>query len=72
MNKYIIPICDIGYSKVYNMIISARSLAECKEKLITSIASKYDLDEVMDLNEFIKIADKSDILIGKIQDIEEI
>lgn len=67
MNKYIIPICDIQESKVYNLIISARSLSDCQDRVM----AKFD-DYSDEWKEFIKNKDGEDILIGEIKDIEEL
>ena len=67
MNKYIIPICNLPKSKVYNVIIMANSLASCQDKLMEMFEDYSDSDEYQ---EFIKDLDKQDILVGRIIDIE--
>ncbi len=67
MNKYIIPICNLPKSKVYNAVIMANSLASCQDKLMEMFEDYSDSDEY---HEFIKDLDKQDILIGRIVDIE--
>lgn len=67
MNKYIIPICDIPNSKVYNKIILATSYQACEDKLMTYFNSDANTYE-----EFIAELDNQDILIGEIKDIEEL
>lgn len=69
MNKYIIPYCDIENSNVGNLVIMARSLAECEEKIMDKYEEYSDSD---DWNTFINDLDKQNILIGKITDIEEL
>lgn len=69
MNKYIIPICNIPESKVYNAVIIANSSSACKDKLM-NMFSEYSDSE--DYREFISDLDKQDILIGRITDIEEL
>lgn len=69
MNKYIIPYCDIESSNVGNLVIIARSLAECEEKIMDKYEEYSDSD---DWNTFINDLDKQNILIGKITDIEEL
>lgn len=69
MNKYIIPICDISKSKVYNQIIFANSHKDCQNKLITKFADYSDSDIWA---QFINDLDEKDILIGEIRDIEEL
>lgn len=69
MNKYIIPVCNITKSKVYNLIINANSLFECKDKIINKFSEYSDKT---DYNQFLNDLDEQDILIGKISDIEEI
>lgn len=67
MNKYIIPICNISKSKVYNLIISARTYEDCQDKIMSKFDSDYD-----SYHEFVKDMDNQDILIGEITDIEEL
>lgn len=69
MNKYIIPICIIQDSKVYNLIIYANSYSNCLDKIMNKFSKYSDSD---DWDQFLKDLDKKDILIGKIQDIEEL
>jgi hypothetical protein len=69
MNKYIIPVCDINKSKVYNLTIMATSYSDCEDKIIEKF-SKYS--ESDDYDEFLDDLDKNDILIGQITDIEEL
>lgn len=72
MNKYITPICDIQAGIVWNQIILARNVLDCQEKLTALLIEKYDLDDCITYREFIKLADKNDILIGEITDVEEL
>lgn len=69
MNKYIIPVCKIQYSKVYNLKIMATSYHDCENKIMDKF-SKYSTKD--DYNEFLKDLDEQDILIGEITDIEEL
>ena len=69
MNKYIIPVCDINKSKVYNLTIMDTSCSDCEDKIIEKF-SKYS--ESDDYDEFLDDLDKNDILIGQITDIEEL
>lgn len=69
MNKYIIPVCDINKSKVYNLSIMATSYSDCEDKIIEKF-SKYS--ESDDYDEFLDDLDKNNILIGQITDIEEL
>lgn len=67
MNKYVIPICNIPDSKIYNLIINANSYNECQEKIMDKFEDYSD-----SYQDFIKSMDDQDILIGKIEDIEEL
>lgn len=67
MNKYIIPICNLPKSKVYNAIIMANSLASCQDKLMEMFE---DYSDSNDYQKFLKDLDDQDILIGRIADIE--
>lgn len=69
MNKYIIPVCNINKSEVYNLIIMATSYSDCEYKIMEKF-SKYSEND--DYNEFLDDLDKNDILIGQITDIEEL
>ena len=68
-NIYIIPICDISKSKVYNLKISAQSTKDCQEKIMDRFSEYSNSD---DYREFLKDLDGQDILIGRITDIEEL
>lgn len=69
MNKYIVPICDIRESFVYNKVITANSNISCQEKIMEMFSEYSDED---DWRKFLLDLDKNDILIGKITDIEEL
>lgn len=69
MNKYIIPVCNIPESKVYNLVISATSQSDCQDKIMDEFA---DYSNALNYHQFLKDLDKQDILIGRITDIEEI
>lgn len=69
MNKYIIPVCNIPDSKVYNLRIIANSNADCQDKIMKKFAYYSECDSYRD---FIKDLDSKDILIGAITDIEEL
>lgn len=69
MNKYIIPVCNINKSEVYNLSIIAQSYSDCEDKIIEKF-SKYS--ESNDYDKFLDDLDKKDILIGQITDIEEL
>lgn len=67
MNKYVIPICNIRKSKVYNLIIMANSHEDCQDKIMDKF-SKYS--NKLDYDDFLIDLDNNDILIGEINDIE--
>ena len=69
MNKYIIPYYNISESKVSIHIVIARSLENCKEKLITMYEDQSDSN---DWGEFIDDLYDQGIILGKIIDIEEL
>lgn len=71
MNTYIIPICDIQAGDVWDEIILAGSIKACEEKLMSKLIDQYDeLEDSDSYVNFVIAADKKDILIGKIKDIE--
>lgn len=70
MNKYLCPLCDIQAGEVWNQVISATSLDNCKDKLMSFIIDEYDLKPTDDWNDFVEECDSNDILIGVIEDIE--
>lgn len=73
MNKYIIPVCDIQAGNVGIRVISANSLSDCQDKLMNQLIDEYDcLHECFEYQEFVELADKNDILVGSITDIEVI
>lgn len=69
MNKYIIPICNIPNSEIYNLTINANSVSECEEKLMSKL-DKYS--DALEWSDFVKECDSKDVLIGEIVDIETI
>jgi len=69
MNKYIIPVCDINESEVYNLVINANSNSDCQDKIMDKFS---DYSDSLEYHEFISDLDQQDILIGKITDIEEL
>lgn len=69
MNKYIIPYCIIQDGFIGNRVINARSLQECKDKVIEIFGDYSDKD---DWNDFLSELNEQDIIIGKITDIEEL
>lgn len=69
MNKYVIPICNIPKSKVYNLTIIANSNKDCQEKLMEKFSEYSENDNYV---EFIKELDNKDIIIGTITDVEEL
>lgn len=72
MNTYLIPIADIEAGETWIHKVNARSLEDCKEKLIEYFSSEYEIDFSLDWNEFINEFNDHDFLIGEIIDIEEI
>ena len=73
MNKYIVPICDIQAGIIYNKKIIARSLEQCKEKILQYLLDEYDfVNDLSSYRETIKLLDEHDVLVGSIKDIEEI
>lgn len=69
MNEYIIPVCEIGKSKVYNKKFVARSYRHCQEKIMEYFSDYSDSD---DWNTFKNDLDSQDILLGEISDISEL
>jgi len=69
MNKYIIPVCNIPDSEVYNLVINASSLSDCEDKIMEEFV---DYSDALEYHDFLEDLDKQDILIGKISDIEEL
>lgn len=72
--KYIIPVCDMQANQVWNYIIVANSRQQCKEKLAQQILEEFDTldDNSVSYDDFVEYLNKNDILVGEIQDIEEI
>ncbi len=69
MNKYVIPICDLNESKIYNLVLFAKSISDCKDKIINHFSDKSIKDEY---DELVEDLDSKDILVGDIKDIEEL
>ncbi len=69
MNKYIIPVCNIPDSKIYNLKIIANSNSDCQDKIMDKFSEYSDC---VDYHDFIKDLDSQDILIGMITDVEEL
>lgn len=72
MNKYLCPLCDIQAGEVWNQVISATSLSDCKDKLTEIITDEYDLSPTDDWMDFVEECNANDILVGQIEDIEEL
>lgn len=70
MNRYIIPICIFDKSKIYNMLVNARSYNDCKEKVMYKLIEEFDLPDIDDYDDFIDELYNKNILIGEIKDIE--
>lgn len=70
MNRYIIPICIFDKSKIYNILVNARSYNDCKEKVMYKLIEEFDLPDVDDYDDFIDELYYRNILIGEIKDIE--
>ena len=68
MNKYVVPIFD-GYIP-YIIIMSARSIDDCKDKFMTKYFTDYS--ESFDWDDYKDDLYDNHIIIGKIQDIEEL
>lgn len=69
MNKYIIPVCNIPESKIYNLSIIANSYRDCQDRIMERFMDYSTKDNYLD---FLKDLDKQDVLIGEITDIEEL
>lgn len=69
MNKYIIPICNIPNSKVYNLVLYANSNSDCQDRIMDKFA---EYSNSFEYHDFIRDLDSQDILIGRITDIEEL
>lgn len=73
MNKYIVPVCVINDSNNMTFVISANSRQDCQDKLINQLAENYEVPDEMDYIKFIERLDtECDIIVGEIQDIEEL
>ena len=70
MNKYLCPLADLQAGEVWNQVISATSLNDCKDKLTDFITNEYDLNPTDDWTDFVEECNANDILIGQIEDIE--
>ena len=69
MNKYIIPVCNIPESEIYNLIISANSNSDCQDRIMDKFA---EYSNSFEYHDFVKDLDSQDILIGTITDVEEL
>ncbi len=69
MSKYIIPICFVSESRVYNEEIVARSFVNCCDKLMEKFS---DYSNETSYHDFVEDMRDQDIIIGKITDIEEL
>ena len=63
MNKYIIPVCNINKSEVYNLIIVATSYSDCEYKIMEKF-SKYS--EKMTIVNFLMIQIEMIFLLDKL------
>lgn len=72
MNKYVTYVCNIDDSYNQREILIANSQNQAEEKLMERLCDRYDWDNPYDYDEFIKMADNYNVIIGDIIDIEEI
>lgn len=73
MNTYIIPFADISSDpSTWNEVVRARNISEAKDKVMREIAEDWDLDVPTDWDDFEGILSKEKVIVGKIQDIEEL
>lgn len=69
MNQYIIPVCNIEKSKVYNLTINANSIYDCQDRIMNKFSEYSDSEKY---SQFVKDLDNKDILIGEIKCIDEL
>ena len=70
MNKYIIPICNLINADIWIDRYSARSIADCEDRIMREFSEAYD-EDFSDYREFLDIMDrKYNYSIGEIIDIE--
>lgn len=69
INRYIVPICDINKNQIYNLIIPATSISDCQDKIMIKFSEYSESDE---WKRFLKDLDVKDVMIGEINDIEEL
>lgn len=73
MNTYILPFANISSDpSVWNEVIRARSISEAKDTIMREITEDWDLDVPVDWRDFKDILFKENVIIGDIQDIEEL
>lgn len=73
MNTYILPFADISSDpSVWNMVVRARSISEAKDTIMREITEDWDLDVPADWSDFKDIIFKENVIVGDIQDIEEL
>lgn len=73
MNTYILPFANISSDpSVWNEVIRARSISEAEDKIMREITEDWDLDVPADWEDFKDILFKENVIIGDIQDIEEL
>lgn len=73
MNTYILPFANISSDpSVWNEVVMARSISEAKDTIMREITEDWDLDVPVDWRDFKDILFKENVIIGDIQDIEEL
>lgn len=73
MNTYILPFANISSDpSVWNEVVRARSISEAKDKIMREITEDWDLDVPTDWGDFKDILFKENVIVGDIQDIEEL
>ena len=73
MNKYLVPICDVEVGSIWIQKISAKSFSDCEERLMSHLIETCDYDFTGSYKEFVEWLDyDKNILVGEIQDIEEL
>lgn len=73
MNTYICPFANISSDpSTWIETVRARSISEAKDKIMRDITDDWDLDVPADWSDFNEILFKEKVIVGRIQDIEEL
>lgn len=72
MNTYIVPFANIKNPDTWIEVTVANNLSEAEDKIMRDFTESWDIDIPTDWQDFKNILAKENIIVGTIEDIEEL